>query len=529
MNQKIRRQSMRWRLMGVCVTILGAYGVLIGCVHWFFLFPRLMELAVARAQKDTTRVVLAIRQAAQVLDHGNQDWVAWNGLAAFVPNPNPDFAHHPLNVASLESMDLDLLYLCAPDGQVVWRFLSRAATGDVNSQADSLNVFFPAAPSLKSLVWQTPWPGGPSPRRKVGILNTNRGVMLVSSRPVLTREGSGPVAGTAIMGRFLSDERIGRIREQTQVDFHVVPLASGPDEVHYRTDGEDTLNGAAFVIEPSEGALTVFIPYPDLAGTPAFFVKARIPTTILEKGATSLRVSFSIILLALILVLFVIIALIHAFFVSPTMKLAKRMAEIRGTGNYSARVGEFSADEIGDLAHHFDDVLAQLEEKEATLKRTATIDELTGIYNRRYVLERLTHEVAVARRYEQDLAVILMDLDLFKKINDTFGHEVGDEVLATVSRVIRKTIRNTDILGRIGGKEFIAVLPNQTVDSAIVPAERIRNAVQEIRWPGKDLTVTVSCGIGVFRDNTATDIIKTADKNLLAAKRAGRNRVINED
>lgn len=519
MNQTIQRPSMRWRLMAVCVTILGTYGVLIGCVHWFFLSPRLMELSVASAQTDTTRVVLAIRQAAQLLDHANHDWVAWNGLSAFARYPNPDFAQLPLDVASLEPMDLDLLYLCAPDGKVVRRFLSRAATGEGNLLADSLDVFFPTAPSLKSLVWRAHSTGGSSLRRQVGILNTNKGVMLVSSRPVLARDGRHSIAGTVIMGRFLSAERIGRIREQTQVDFQVVPMASGPDEVHYRTGGKDTLNGAAFVIEPSEGALTVFIPYPNLVGTPAFFVKARIPGTIQETVGVGLRVSLAIILVALVGVFFGIVAVIHAFFVSPTMKLAKRVAEIRGTGNYSARVGEFNADEIGDLAHYFNDFLAQIEEKEATLKRTATIDELTGIYNRRYVLERLAHEVAVARRYEQGLAIILMDLDHFKKINDTFGHEVGDEVLASVSRVIRKTIRNTDILGRIGGKEFIAVLPNQTADSASVPAKRIRHAVQEISWPGKELTVSISCGIGVFSGNSAADIIKTADKNLLAAKR----------
>jgi diguanylate cyclase (GGDEF)-like protein len=165
----------------------------------------------------------------------------------------------------------------------------------------------------------------------------------------------------------------------------------------------------------------------------------------------------------------------------------------------------------------------------ARLEWMATYDALTGVYNRRFVLEQLQRLVKMARRYDQPFGVVLLDVDHFKRVNDRRGHAAGDEVLQTVCAVTRRCIRDVDVLGRYGGEEFLVLLPNADREEAVAVAERIRGAVRAARAPvaGDPLRVTVSLGVSVPAPGVedAASLIAAADAALYAAKRGGRNRV----
>jgi two-component system, cell cycle response regulator len=171
------------------------------------------------------------------------------------------------------------------------------------------------------------------------------------------------------------------------------------------------------------------------------------------------------------------------------------------------------------------------------LKYIGLTDSLTGVYNRRYIDRRLLEEIARARRQAYRIACMYIDIDLFKQVNDSVGHQGGDEVLREVANRIKAELRLSDALARFGGEEFVVLLIDVDLDSAVHVAERIRASMANTPFTlpdGSQITVTVSLGVAVLndfeRDNpietVAQQLVAQADSALYQAKESGRNRVI---
>ena len=157
------------------------------------------------------------------------------------------------------------------------------------------------------------------------------------------------------------------------------------------------------------------------------------------------------------------------------------------------------------------------------LTRAATVDPVTGLYNRRYFEAQIQAEVQRARRQQQDLALLMVDIDDFKRINDTLGHLEGDRALRDVANLLRRGVRIFDLCARYGGEEFAIVMPGATRNVAVQVAERIRRGIQD-RSLQSAAPMTVSVGVGFLEpDHTEEDLIGAADKALMSAKRAGKN------
>jgi two-component system cell cycle response regulator len=163
------------------------------------------------------------------------------------------------------------------------------------------------------------------------------------------------------------------------------------------------------------------------------------------------------------------------------------------------------------------------------LEKLANFDSLTGLYNRRATLGKLRELINRANRYKEDFSLVMLDIDHFKKVNDSYGHLTGDEVLERVAALIRQNIRDTDIAGRYGGEEYIIILPHTNLSSAWVIAERIRSIIEkaEMKDPaGNVFAVTVSQGLSNWeRYEDADSLISCTDEALYKAKEKGRNRV----
>lgn len=163
---------------------------------------------------------------------------------------------------------------------------------------------------------------------------------------------------------------------------------------------------------------------------------------------------------------------------------------------------------------------------EKRLEKLATTDLLTGLYNRRKFEESLIREIEEAKRYGKTFSIILLDIDFFKEINDTYGHQVGDYILQTIAKLIKKLLRRTDIVARWGGEEFVIILPNGKMKGAFQLAERIRKTVESTKFP-IEKKCTVSLGVTEYQPNdTPHSLLKRADLALYAAKQNGRNRTI---
>lgn len=174
-------------------------------------------------------------------------------------------------------------------------------------------------------------------------------------------------------------------------------------------------------------------------------------------------------------------------------------------------------------------LVINLDEAQRRLKRLASTDELTGLRNRRHIIGRLDEEFERAGRLNQPLCVIMIDLDFFKKVNDTWGHPFGDHVLKWVANRMNEVVRAYDIVGRIGGEEFLIISPGTTLDEAVVLAERLRETVEQetIRHGEVAITLTISAGVVLMGkgDVSSDDLIRRADAALYRAKQAGRNQV----
>ncbi|MEW6110384.1 MAG: GGDEF domain-containing protein [Nitrospirota bacterium] len=173
------------------------------------------------------------------------------------------------------------------------------------------------------------------------------------------------------------------------------------------------------------------------------------------------------------------------------------------------------------------------EERERLIQQLeflSTTDSLTGLLNRRMLIKRLNSEIDRARRYGLELSLILCDLDYFKEINDTYGHNAGDSVLKSISSIFSELARKPDIIGRYGGDEFMIILPETSIKGAEDMAERIRLRVQSSEFPvvdGKSARTTMSLGITHFKGGEVDiyDLINRIDKALYTSKRTGKNQV----
>jgi diguanylate cyclase (GGDEF)-like protein len=189
-------------------------------------------------------------------------------------------------------------------------------------------------------------------------------------------------------------------------------------------------------------------------------------------------------------------------------------------------------DENGNITHLFIYVqdMTEVAVYENKLVEMNMRDGLTGIYNRRFLETKLEDEFNRHKRYGGIYSVIIFDIDHFKNVNDTFGHQCGDFIIKSISSRVSSLIRNVDYVARYGGEEFCCVLPETGIQPAANVAERFRDAVsqQDNNFDNNVIKVTISLGVAEFREDieSSSRLIKKADEALYRAKREGRNRVV---
>ena len=220
----------------------------------------------------------------------------------------------------------------------------------------------------------------------------------------------------------------------------------------------------------------------------------------------------------------------------------KRQDKVIGSLNLaSCRADRFTPDSSTDFVERMANILAICIENSLNherLKQVGLTDPLTGVFNRRYFESRCQEEISHTRRHKAPLSCMFLDIDKFKRINDTYGHAAGDVVLRTVSQLIKSGLRGNDVMARFGGEEFVVLLPQTGLQTACEIAERIRISVAAYSHPvsaKENLAVTISIGVAQAPDELDEDDMAVAHKMLAAAdtavyqaKKSGRNKVVSE-
>ena len=193
---------------------------------------------------------------------------------------------------------------------------------------------------------------------------------------------------------------------------------------------------------------------------------------------------------------------------------------------------EKSREEREELLKNFESVIGSVQEKNRILMEQSRIDPLTSIYNRRVFELRMDDELTRYHRYQTPFSLIFFDIDHFKKINDTCGHEAGDRVLKAIAKRVNEMVRKPDVFARYGGEEFVVILPETEIEQGVDVAKKIRQGIEEtvFEYESVKVPVTISVGITVVNetDNQSSSIINRADSLMYMAKKKGRNLVFSD-
>jgi diguanylate cyclase (GGDEF)-like protein len=350
---------------------------------------------------------------------------------------------------------------------------------------------------------------------------------------------SGLLEAVAFLG--LDVAQIGRRADS-------IPLPRGVAAIIEDADGKvlASTSGAGDAVKAGEkraaGALRVMESHREVGRNPdgraALLVHVSIPVEVVFAEANR-QLTRNLLLLALATAFVGAVAWVGTnVTIVPRLRALLRAAHQVRAGDLTARTGlPDDGEELSRVAAAFDRMAETLERREAELKaalqaasEAAATDPLTGLANRRHMEEQLVRELHRSARSKQPLALVLFDLDHFKRVNDTWGHEGGDEVLRRVAALLKAAVRGGDVACRYGGEELLIVLPGATAEAARVRAEAIRAGLKGLRFEvsGKSFgPVTASFGIAAFPEHGADTraLLACADKALYAAKERGRDRV----
>jgi diguanylate cyclase (GGDEF)-like protein len=444
-----------------------------------------------------------------------QSYGAWNATYRYMATLGPTYVTVNMTDANLDSVGADFFILLDTSGRAV-------------------STTFTKQPSLRSEVLayirETP-----ALLRFSGLLDAHDdvaalpgAVIAVGSTPIVTSQSRGPVRGTFVSGRFLDDKAAAeasvRIGETVQWRQPGAGMLGASEVERLRTDTPVLLQTKGATTEawgvvkstlaPAELAAVVRVPV-----DPAIASQGRV----LKKDAIiGLAFFIAVNILALVVVLDTTVL----------RRLSSLMARVRAIGEADHpgdRVAVGGRDEIGALARDINGMLEAIDRSRAQLVKMATLDPLTGVFNRRRFEEELARELSESRRTEAVGALLWFDLDDFKHVNDSFGHAVGDQVLVGFARLLRDESRAYTTLARIGGDEFVMLLPGAGPDEAIKAAERLLRLMTSRTVAAGEATVRLGASIGIafFPANgeTVAAVLAAADGAMYEAKRAGRGRV----
>lgn len=222
---------------------------------------------------------------------------------------------------------------------------------------------------------------------------------------------------------------------------------------------------------------------------------------------------------------------LQLIFTRPILELLDGMRRIGLSKDYTTVLATHHKDEFGELYRGFNAMLREIRVRDEKLSQLATTDTLTGLANRGHALEALQTMLTRAQRLGRPMGVMLLDVDHFKQVNDTYGHPAGDQVLRDIAHILQANVRAYDLAARFGGEEFLVLCEGADLPATADMAERIRTAVASHVCrlaDGQTLHTTVSVGVyaGAGPHATAMQLIELADQALYRAKQAGRNRVV---
>lgn len=502
-------RSLRFKVQ---LAVLGMFVIALA-IFWrglhYVVVDSYQQVERTEAVEDVGRARAAVLASNDRLTSTSKDWATWTDTYEFVAGKRPGYPADNLSASVLKNLQVDFMIFHRADGKVIWITALDPRTGDSLQRTDGIKRAFEAASRQA---------------KPAGSSDTNKGIILVDGVPALfascaitDSKGTAPPDGTLVVGMYVGEMQTASARTITGLNVSFTrPVATGVTPATPPTDagvdisylGQNTIVGKTTLLGvDGRPALEVSISEPRMG-----WVRANQTLGTISWGVLGIVLTFGVVLGG-------------TLEVTILRRLAHLHSYVKGdvAPGETARFRVGGADEISDLAVEFDRAAEARRSTEAQLRHQAEHDDLTGLANRRRLGEEMSKALAVAARESAQVALLMVDLNDFKLVNDEYGHSCGDDVLRWFADQLREVVREYCTVARIGGDEFAILLPHTGREGAHQVIGRLEARLSEpCDCSGAGLYLAASTGEAVYPEDgaSAEELTIAADLSMYANKRA---------
>lgn len=511
---KLRRKI---ALFIACIALFGL-SITYLFIH-LILLQRFDRLDEADLQKTLRQIVASYNDELQMMNTSLVNYSMWDETFEFAvtASPEEDHSNHPYIISNYdqstyETNDFHMMALLNTRGEAVYG--GTYFTGDEEVSPLSAELYR----LLSQVVNNLPALTSPSDS-KSGIVLLDDGPMMITLLPIVRSNNSGVIQGTAIAGRMINQKEIERIGRLSSLGISLVPVSP---LLLRESEGQKIWTSSR-----TEHLLTIHTVIDDLFGSPGVILTVEHPREIYHSGLESIR-SFRLIYFSITFLTSIAIALY------VNRSILKRMASLNGkiraissSQDLSIRISSTVKDEFNDVENEFNAMISSLQSAQEKLQIQSKLDPLTQLPNRSLFFAKLNEAIEKAKQNHSQIALLFIDIDNFKTVNDSWGHDFGDAILKEISRRITDAVGDNNLTSRLGGDEFTILLADIHKKEDIT--YHLHNIQEALSAPhiiqGQLLYSTASIGVSVYPENgkDAEFLVKQADLAMFHVKESGRN------
>jgi diguanylate cyclase (GGDEF)-like protein len=480
------------------------------------------QLEDVEARGDFRRLMVTFQSSTFGLNGTLKSWANRTDLYDYFVDRAPQFRKDELSAEALAVADVDFLVLLDLSGGVVGMTEVPGANGEMpatdemKKQSQTYAAHVKLSPDVSGC----------------GAIKANTKIALVCFSPTFNSQGKGHARGYIMIGRWVNDELIRQVSRVTGLIFDLVDVPTQALGTTPRAQANNMFKpDAVVVVRDRESELTLRSPLVSIFGQDIAEIRMTWPRKFKHLVDVSRDVTEAAVLTLILISGGLLMLLLDLVVVRRLNLLREELASIVDSQRWSGDVSVKGEDELAALARYAHELVVIVRDQVQDLKNLSQTDALTGLPNRRAFDERLTHILAQHARQKLSAALILMDVDHFKKYNDNYGHPAGDAALQKVAQCLRTSLRRElDLPARVGGEEFAVLLEGVTAEQAYAAAESIRNNLQNLgvvhaaNPPMGVMTLSLGVAVVTAGDNVRS-IYHRADEALYQSKSSGRNQV----
>jgi diguanylate cyclase (GGDEF)-like protein len=500
------KSSIRFRSIVVLILIQLLLFVLVFFTVQSIAVESVRNLEYINAKQNAVLVERILVASSSSMTNTVRDWAIWNETYDYIEGNNPTYEDNNLYYESFETLNVNLVLYYDATQQIVF-----SAYYDFVEEIE-----IPVDPEYLQIIEDLGIPENTSKEFHIqGMIATDLGLFYIVSSPILKNNEITDVAGNVVFARLIDRFELDELEEVSGFPFEIVEntLLNHDTETIVEDAGNNQILVKHLIHDLFHNGLYMF----------QFLLDKKIEPII---GNTLLQLAISISLVGVIFALSTMFYLDKEIF-RRLLKLNKGIQKISENGDFSTRLSiSPKIDEIDYIGLEINSMLDKLKESEQKINQMSYTDYLTKIPNRLWFYDHMETTIQKANQSKEKFAVLFLDLDGFKLINDTYGHGVGDEFLIKVSDVFLKKLDKNDAIARIGGDEFLIMKKYKDITEVNELADRLLTSLKEgIMIHEIKLEATVSIGIALYPEHASTkeDLVLKADKALYGSKSSGKN------